>query len=113
MVELRTEVRPPWPFRLPGGGRDGVLRRRGAVLERLLHVDGVPVVTRAAQPEPARVVLGAWAPPPRAADEALRRTRFALGVDDDLQEFHARFADDPFIGRSVRARPHLRVRRRA
>ena len=38
--------------------------------------------------------------------------RFALGVDDDLGAFHRRFADDPLIGRSVRARPWLRVRRR-
>src|SRR4051794_27659781 len=113
MVELRVEVRPPWPFRLPGGGRDGVVRRRGNVLERLLHVGEDAVVTRAAQPAPDRVVLGAWAPRRAAAEEALRRTRFALGVDDDLRDFHARFGDDPLIGRSVRARPHLRVRRRA
>jgi len=112
MVEVRTEIRPPWPFRLPGGGRDGVLRRRGAVLERVLHVGGEGVVTRAAQPAADRVVLGAWAPSRAAADEALRRLRFALGVDDDLREFHARFAGDALIGRSVRARPWLRVGRR-
>ena len=38
--------------------------------------------------------------------------RFALGVDDDLRPFYDRFRDDPLIGRSVRARPHLRVHRR-
>ena len=37
--------------------------------------------------------------------------RFAVGIDDDLAEFHARFRDDPVIGRAVRARPWLRVRR--
>ena len=37
--------------------------------------------------------------------------RFAVGIDDDLAEFHARFRDDPLIGRAVRARPWLRVRR--
>ena len=38
--------------------------------------------------------------------------RFALGVDDDLGAFYAEFADDPLIGRSLRSRPWLRVRRR-
>ena len=38
--------------------------------------------------------------------------RFALGVDDDLRPFYDRFRSDPLIGRSVRARPHLRVIRR-
>src|SRR5919201_7172398 len=38
--------------------------------------------------------------------------RFALGVDDDLRPFYDRFRDDPLIGRSVRARPHLRIVRR-
>ncbi len=43
MVEVRREVRPAWPFRLPRAGRDGVLRRgRDGGLERLLHVDGPP-----------------------------------------------------------------------
>ena len=37
--------------------------------------------------------------------------RFAVGIDDDLAEFHARFRDDPVIGRALRARPWLRVRR--
>jgi 3-methyladenine DNA glycosylase/8-oxoguanine DNA glycosylase len=37
--------------------------------------------------------------------------RFAAGIDDDLQPFHERFRDDPLIGRAVRARPWLRVRR--
>jgi 3-methyladenine DNA glycosylase/8-oxoguanine DNA glycosylase len=38
--------------------------------------------------------------------------RFALGVDDDLSGFHARFRDDPLIGASVRQRPWLRLLRR-
>jgi 3-methyladenine DNA glycosylase/8-oxoguanine DNA glycosylase len=112
MVEVRTEVRPAWPFRLPGGGADGVLRRRGGVRERLLHVDGAPAIVRVAQPASDRVVIGAWAGDAGIAAEAIGRMRFALGVDDDLRPFHDAFADDPVIGRSVRARPWLRVRRR-
>ena len=45
-VEQRIEIRPAGSFRLPRGGMDGVLRRRGGVLERLLHRDGEPVLVR-------------------------------------------------------------------
>jgi 3-methyladenine DNA glycosylase/8-oxoguanine DNA glycosylase len=93
---------------------DGIVRRRGGVRERLLHVEGVPVVLRAAQPAPDRIVIGAFGEAPRdIAEEALARMRFALGVDDDLSEFYERFRDDPLIGLSVRARPWLRPLRRA
>jgi 3-methyladenine DNA glycosylase/8-oxoguanine DNA glycosylase len=112
MPEVREEVRPAWIFRLPGGGADGVLRRTGGVLARLLHVEDEPVVVRAAQPARDRVVLGAEADTGAAAAEGIARMRFALGVDDDLAAFHERFRWDPLIGASVRARPHLRVRRR-
>ena len=37
--ERRVELEPRWPLRLPGGGADGVMRVRGGVLERLLHVE--------------------------------------------------------------------------
>jgi 3-methyladenine DNA glycosylase/8-oxoguanine DNA glycosylase len=113
MIEVRREIRPAWPFRLPGaGGMDGIVRRRGGVLERLLHVDDVPVVLRAAQPSEDRVVIGARAERRDAADEAIARLRFAFGIDDDLRPFHERFRDDPLIGASVRTRPHLRATRR-
>jgi 3-methyladenine DNA glycosylase/8-oxoguanine DNA glycosylase len=112
MVEVRADVRPPWPYRLPAVCPDGVGRRRGGVQERLVHVGAAAVVTRVAQPAGDRVVLGAWGPDRASCEEALQRTRFALGVDDDLREFWTRFRDDPLIGRSVRARPQLRVRRR-
>ena len=111
-VHVRAHVRPPWPFRLPGGGLDGVLRRRGSVLERLLHVEGRPVVVRAGQPAADAVVVGAWGPDRAAAEEGVARMRFALGVDEDLRPFYDAFHDDPFIGRSVRMRPHLRITRR-
>ncbi len=102
-----------WPFRLPmQGGMDGVLRHRGGVLERLLHAEEEPVVVRVAQPSPDRVVFGGWARTQAAAEYGIERMRFALGVDEDLRAFHARFARDPLIGPSVRRRPWLRVRRR-
>jgi len=110
--EIRAEVRPAWPLRLPGGGMDGLARRRGGVWLRLIHVGDEPVELRAAQPERDRVVLGARSMDEAAAAEGLERLRFALGVDDDLAEFHQRFRDDPLIGASVRSRPWLRARRR-
>jgi 3-methyladenine DNA glycosylase/8-oxoguanine DNA glycosylase len=112
MLEVRQEVRPAWLFRLPGGGADGVLRRTGAVLSRLLHVEGDPVVVRVAQLATDRVLFGARAQERPLAAEGIARMRFALGVDDDLAAFHERFRWDPLIGASVRARPHLRIRRR-
>jgi len=116
LVELREQVRPAGrvgSFRLPRrNGMDGVMRRRGGVLERLLHDGEQPVVVRIAQTAPDRVLFGARAPTRAAARYGIARMRFALGVDDDLGAFHRRFANDQMIGRSVRARPWLRVSRR-
>lgn len=114
-VEERADLRPRSPLRLPGAGRDGIVRRRGTVLERALHVgpDAHPVVVRWAQPRPDRVVIGARAHDRDAAVEAIARVRAALGVDVDLRPFVERFADDPLIGPSVRRRPGLRPRGRA
>lgn len=107
---MRVEVRPRWAFALPRRlGLDGLTRRRGGVLERLLHREGRPVIVRAAQPQPERVVLGAWAQSDADAAWAIARVRAALGVDQDLRGFHERFRFDPLIGRAVRADPRLRV----
>jgi 3-methyladenine DNA glycosylase/8-oxoguanine DNA glycosylase len=114
MVEVRREVRPGWPFRLPRfNGPDGVLRRRrGGGLERLVHVEGARAVVRVGQPARDRVVLVAGADSPDVAEEAIARMRFALALDDDLRPFYERFRFDPVIGRSVRANPRLRLIRR-
>jgi 3-methyladenine DNA glycosylase/8-oxoguanine DNA glycosylase len=112
-VELRVEVRPPWPFRLGGGSADGLLRRRGDALQRWLHVGEDPVLVAAVQLAPDRVLFAARSDDADAAAEGIERLRFATGVDDDLSAFHDRFRDDPVIGRAVRANPRLRVRRTA
>jgi 3-methyladenine DNA glycosylase/8-oxoguanine DNA glycosylase len=99
--------------RIPGGNApDGVMRTRGGVRERFLHVEGRPAIVRVAQPARDRVLFGAWADRTDVAEEAIARMRFAFGVDDDFREFVDRFRFDPLIGPSVRARPHLRVFRR-
>ena len=112
-VDLRVEVRPPWPFRLSrASGMDGVTRCRNGIVHRLLHHGEEPVVVRVAQLAPDRVLFGAQADSEEAAAWAIERMRFALGVDDDLRAFHERFRDDPLIGGAVRANPALRLRRR-
>jgi 3-methyladenine DNA glycosylase/8-oxoguanine DNA glycosylase len=113
MVEVAREVRPVWPVRLPGGGLDGVMRRRrGGGIERLVHIEEVPAAVRVSQPARDCVVFVAGADAPDVAEEAIARMRFALGVDDDLRPFYDRFRFDPLIGRSVRGRPEARLIRR-
>ncbi|HEX7059465.1 MAG TPA: hypothetical protein VF176_06395 [Solirubrobacterales bacterium] len=106
------------------------MRVRGGVATRLLDIGGHPVVVRAWQPALDRVLLRAEAVDPGAIHApyplshsacsagpeqlalAIERMRFALGVDDDLREFHRRFRSDPLLGPLLRRRPHFRSRRR-
>ena len=111
VVEVREEVRPPWPFRLGGASMDGLVRRRGAALQRLMRIEGDPVLVGIVQPAPDRVLFGARARTEAAAREGITRMRFATSVDDDLRPFWDRFRGDPVIGRMVRTDPRLRVRR--
>jgi DNA-3-methyladenine glycosylase II len=111
LIEVRVEVRPPWPFSLGGGSMDGLLRRRGAALQRLLRIGGEPVLVGMVQPARDRVLFAARAADDAAARAGIERMRFATGVDDDLRPFYERFRDDPVIGRSVRGDRALRVRR--
>jgi 3-methyladenine DNA glycosylase/8-oxoguanine DNA glycosylase len=113
MRELRVEVTPAAPYRLPlRNGMDGVLKHRGGVLERLLHRDCEPVRVRVAQTGRDRVLFGALSRSGGAAAYGIERMRFALGVDDELGDFYRQFASDPLIGRSIKERPWLRVMRR-
>lgn len=114
---LEVEVRPRWPYRLPGRGRDGVLWERGGAVWRLLHAGGHPVVVGARQRSDGGVAMAARPARggllPRAAlAPAVERMRFALGVDDDLGGFYAAFRGDSLLGQAIRRRPWLRPRRR-
>jgi DNA-3-methyladenine glycosylase II len=111
LTEIRVEVRPPWPFRLGGGSMDGLTRRRGAAVQRLLRIDGEPVLVGIVQPAADRVLFAARAESEAAARAGISRMRFATGVDDDLRQFYDRFRDDPVIGQGLRSNPGLRVRR--
>jgi 3-methyladenine DNA glycosylase/8-oxoguanine DNA glycosylase len=110
-VRVDVEVRPPWPYRRPRAGFDGVARVRGAAIRRLVHVEGQPVLVGAVT-APDRVRLAARAPSRDLAEEGIARWRFALGVDDDLAPFYERFRFDPLVGPLVRREPARRVHRR-
>jgi len=127
-----AEVRPPSPFRLPrGSSSDRTLRVRGGVADRLLHVDGSPVLVRAWQPardrvrfraeavEPERVARPpiATSPCPGLArreqlELAIERMRRAFWVDVDLSDFQRRFRRDPLVGPLIRRRPGFRPKGR-
>jgi 3-methyladenine DNA glycosylase/8-oxoguanine DNA glycosylase len=127
---VEVEVRPSSPFRLGRGSSDGTLRVRGRIATRLLHVEGAPVLARAWEPGPGRLKLHAEALDPRAvtvssvvAEEpsragreqlhlAIERMRFALGVDDDLGEFHRCFRGDSLVGPLIRRMPSFRPLRK-
>ena len=109
--ELRVEVTPPWPFRLRGGSADGLTRRRGRSLQRLLHRDGKPVHVAVIQPTTDRVIFGARADSEPDAMWGIRRLRFATGVDDDLRPFYDAHKNDRYIGKAVRAAPEFRIKR--
>jgi len=122
---FEVEVQPPSPFRLGRGSADRTLRVEGGVATRLLTVDRAPVLVRAWMRGTGRVAFRAEAVDPAAltipvpAEEprpagreelatAIRRLRFALGVDEDLSAFYRRFRRDPLVGPIVRRRPDFR-----
>jgi 3-methyladenine DNA glycosylase/8-oxoguanine DNA glycosylase len=108
VVEL--DVVPVGYYRMPGAGRDGVLRRRGRALVRAIHYEDECAVV-AAWPTDGEVRIRAQAPSRQAASYAVERMRFALGVDHDLSPFHRQFRRDRLLGPIVRRMPWLRPRR--
>lgn len=102
---------PTGPFRMPRGGRDGVMRLREGVFERLMHLRGVAVTVRA-WPAGGGVRIRAEAESREVALEAIDRMRFALGTDHDLDPFQRAFRRDPLLGPIMRRKPWLRPHRR-
>jgi 3-methyladenine DNA glycosylase/8-oxoguanine DNA glycosylase len=133
-VVIEERVRPRWPYRLRRSrGRDGVLRSRGGVLERLLHVGPSPVRVRGWQTREGDVHIRAETvdPPlvehplavgPRAAEIApageselgiaIERIRFSFAVEEEMGEFYDAFKRDPLLGPPIHHRPWVRPRRR-
>ncbi|HSK50091.1 MAG TPA: hypothetical protein VK889_06300 [Solirubrobacterales bacterium] len=112
---LELEVRAPSPWRLQrGSSEDRTLRVRGGIATRFLHVAGEPIVVRAWQPGKQRLALRAEAVEGAGEEQlgiAIERMRFALGVDDDLADFHRRFRRDPLVGPLLRRLPDFRPKR--
>jgi 3-methyladenine DNA glycosylase/8-oxoguanine DNA glycosylase len=110
VVELA--VIPRGYYRMPGAGRDGVVRRRGRALVRAIH-HGEECAVVSAWATRSGVRLRAEARSRDAAAYAVDRMRFALGVDHDLAPFHRRFRSDRLLGPIVRRMPWLRPKRTA
>jgi 3-methyladenine DNA glycosylase/8-oxoguanine DNA glycosylase len=109
MVVLDDAVRPVWPSEAPrSAGPGGLLRIRGNVVTRAISSSAVAKAAWRGE----EVLLRAEAPSDALAEDALRRMRFVLALDDDLAPFHHAFRRDPLLGRALRARPKLRVLRK-
>jgi 3-methyladenine DNA glycosylase/8-oxoguanine DNA glycosylase len=130
---IEERVTPRWPYRLRRSrGQDGVLRSRGGVLERLMHVGRSPIRVRAWQTRgsdvhiraeridpalvdhPLPVGPGAEATP-AGEDElgvAIERMRFATAVQVEMGEFYELFKRDPLLGPAIHHKPWVRPRRR-
>ena len=116
-TSVEAEVKPPWPYRLQRrGGRDLTTRMHRGILTRFMHCGGEPVVVRAWQRRDATVVVRADAVEESTTREclelAIERMRFALGVDDDYQDFYDEFRSDRLLGRAVSRKPWVRPRKR-
>jgi 3-methyladenine DNA glycosylase/8-oxoguanine DNA glycosylase len=111
-VILDLTVRPPWPSEPPrAAGPSGLAEIKGGVVRRATRVDGEIALAEAAW-RGDDVLLRAHADSEEVARETLRRMRFVLALDDDLEPFHRAYRSDPLLGRVIRARPKLRVLRK-
>jgi DNA-3-methyladenine glycosylase II len=109
-VTVELDCIPVGQYRFPTAGRDGVMRRRGRAIVRAIHL-GDECAVVAAWPRLSSVRIRASAPSHEAAEYAVSRMRFAIGVDHDLRPFHKAFRTDPLIGPAIRRYPWLRPRR--
>lgn len=107
-----AEVVPASPWRLPKRGTEGTTRGDREHVRRLTHVGGEPALLEARARPGGAVVLTARAAHDATAAGALERLRFWTGVDEELQPFLERFAEDEVIGASVQEAPHTRPFRR-
>ena len=109
---LDLTVRPPWPSEPPrSAGPGGLTEIKDGIARRATRVDGEIALAEAVW-RGDEVLLRAHAATEDAAREALRRMRFVLSLDDELEPFHRAYRSDPLLGRVIRARPKLRVLRK-
>ncbi len=108
---LERDFTPIGHYRMPGAGRDGVLRRRGRAIVRAIHHGDDCAVVAAWPCGGGRVRIRATGPSSLAASFALDRMRYALNLDHDLRPFHSAFKRDPLIGPAIRRFPWIRPSR--
>jgi DNA-3-methyladenine glycosylase II len=108
---LEREFTPVGHYRMPGCGRDGVLRRRGRAIVRAIHHGDECAVVAAWPCGGGRVRIRATADSALAAGFAVDRMRYALNLDHDLRPFQAAFKRDPLIGKAIRRFPWVRPAR--
>jgi DNA-3-methyladenine glycosylase II len=108
---LERDFTPIGHYRMPGAGRDGVLRRRGRAIVRAIHHEDECAVVAAWPCGRGRVRIRATGPSELSASFALDRMRFALNLDHDLRPFHAAFKRDPLVGPAIRRFPWIRPTR--
>jgi 3-methyladenine DNA glycosylase/8-oxoguanine DNA glycosylase len=108
---LEHDFRPVGHYRMPGAGRDGVMRRRGRAVVRAIHQGDDCAVVAAWACGGGHVRIRATGPSHAAAEFAVERMRYALNLDHDLRPFHAEFKRDPLIGPAIRRFPWIRPSR--
>src|SRR3954470_4911837 len=108
---LERDFRPVGHYRMPGAGRDGVMRRRGPAIVRAIHHGDECAVVAASPCAGGRVRIRATGPSAQSAEFALERMHYALNLDHDLRPFHAEFKRDPLIGPAIRRFPWIRPSR--
>lgn len=129
MELIEVEVRPRSPFRLPKlTGGDRLVRSIGSCFERLVVVDGAPVIVRVgpaavglyrftARPAPRESIAGPGCESLVDAGEdelleAIAQVRFAIGIDLDLEPLKTLFPGDELLAPAITGhapgRPHRR-----
>ncbi|MEA2427179.1 MAG: DNA-3-methyladenine glycosylase [Thermoleophilaceae bacterium] len=110
MTTLERDFTPIGHYRMPGAGRDGVMRRRGRAIVRAIH-HGDDCAVVAAWECGGGVRIRAQAPSQAAAAFAVERMSYGLNLGHDLRPFHSAFKRDPLIGPAIRRFPWIRPSR--
>jgi 3-methyladenine DNA glycosylase/8-oxoguanine DNA glycosylase len=112
LAVVERDITPIGAWRMPLAGRDGIVRRRGSGLARLIHHGDEQAIVRAWITGGA-VRVRAESSSELAAAYAVDRMRYGLNLDHDLRPFHSAFKGDPLLGPVIRRFPWLRPMRRA
>jgi 3-methyladenine DNA glycosylase/8-oxoguanine DNA glycosylase len=103
---MEAIVEPAWPSEPPrSAGPGGLLKIEGNVVRRAMVIDGELLLGEAAWVGDAVHLRG--------DERAVEKLRWMLALDDDLAPFHRAHRSDPVLGRIIKARPKLRVIRKA